>query len=448
MTIWNPKLQRKGPRYRALAAAIEQDVERGVLAPGTRLPTQRALARRLGLALTTVTRGYAEAEVLGLISSEVGRGTFVRTPAANEAGDADLRGNSLLPWPLLAGLRRDLARVAENAPAESALGYGPHGGSLRHRAAGVACAAAAGVAATLDEVVVTAGAQHAMAVALAALLAPGDVVLVEEQTYSGMKSLAQLLRLRLRPVAMDGEGIVPRALRSACAAGDARALYCLPVLQNPTAAVMSVRRRDEIARLARQHHLLVLEDDTYGFLLPEAPRLAPALAESVWLTGTSKSLLPALRVGYLRAPQPLVPRLEAAIAATVYMASPLDAEAVTRWYEDGTAARVADWKRDEVRARQKIAVRELAGLDIATHPASPHVWLRLSAEWTASEALDALSRRGVLLSPASLFHVERDAPHALRICLGPPSTRAALQAALATVAAVLRQNPAPAAVVA
>jgi len=448
MTIWSPKLSRKGPRYRALADAIEHDIDRGVLVAGARLPTQRALARHLGLALTTVTRGYAEAEALGLISSQVGRGTFVRSSASGEPGGADLRGNSLLPWPLLEGLRRDLARVAESAPADATLGYGPHGGALRHRAAGVATAVAAGVPATLDEVLVTAGAQHAMTAAFSSLLAPGDVLLVEEQTYSGMKSLAQLLRLRLRPVAMDAEGIVPRALRAACADGEPRALYCLPVLQNPTASVMSVARRDEIARLARKQGLLVVEDDTYGFLLPDAPRLAPALADSIWITGTSKSLLPALRVGYLRAPRALVPRLEAAIAATIYMASPLDAEAVTRWHEDGTASRVAEWKRDEVVARQKIATRALAGFDLSTHPASPHVWLRLPATWTANEAVDAFARRGVLVSPAAMFHVDRDAPDAVRICLGPPSTRAALEAALSTVASVLRDTPAPAGVVA
>ncbi len=449
MTSWNPRLPREGPRYRALAAAIERDIRRGVLAAGARLPTQRELARRLDLALVTVTRGYAEAEKLGLISSEVGRGTFVRrAAAAEEPAVADLRGNSLLPWALLDDLRRSLARIVESAPAEGALGYGPQGGTLRHRAAGLAFAADAGVPATLEQMLVTAGAQNGMAAVFAALLAPGDVLLVEEQTYSGMRSLAHLLRLRLRPLAMDREGIRPDALRKACAKGDARALYCLPVLQNPTTAVMSRERRDAIAKIARGAGLLVVEDDTYGFLLRSAPRLSEALPDAIWLTGVSKSLLPALRVGFLRAPEALVPRLEAAIGATVYLASPLLAEVVSRWLEDGTAERVAQWKREEVAERQRIAARSLAGFDVATHELSPHLWLRLPAGWSAAEAVAAAARRGVLVTGADAFTVESDAPRAVRICLGPPETRAALAAALDKLALLLRQPPAPAGVVA
>ena len=449
MTIWNPTLPREGPRYRAVAAAIERDVARGVLPPGGRLPTQRDLAKRLDLALVTVTRGYAEAEKLGLISSEVGRGTFVRTAvAASEGAVADLRGNSLLPMPLLDELRRGLARVAESAPSEGALDYGPHGGTLRHRAAGQRLAADAGVPAGLDQMLVTAGAQHAMAVVFAALLAPGDVLLVEEQTYSGMRSLAHLLHLRLRPVAMDHEGIRPDALRRACAKRDAKALYCLPVLQNPTTAVMSARRRDEIAKVARAAGLLVVEDDTYGFLLPAASRLASVLPDAIWLTGVSKSLLPALRLGFVRAPEALVPRLEAAIGATVYLASPFLAETTARWLEEGLAERVMRWKREEVAARQKIALRALAGLELRTHEMSPHLWLMLPPAWSTGETVAAAARRGVLVTPAEAFAVERDAPHAVRLCLGPPASRAALESALTRLAALLRQSPTPADVVA
>jgi DNA-binding transcriptional MocR family regulator len=449
MTIWSPTLAEEGPYYRALADAIERDVRLGVLAPGARLPTQRALADRLGLAVATVTRAYAEASKLGLISSEIGRGTFVRAgdPAAEAPAVIDLRGNWLLPWPMLDELRRGIARVAGRA-GEGALGYGPHGGSVRHRAAGLRLAREAGVPAALEQVLVTAGAQHAMAVVLGSLLAPGDVVIVEVQTYSGMRSLASLLRLRLRPVAMDAEGLRPDALRAALAEGGARALYAIPVLQNPTAAVMGRERRDEVAEIARGAGLLVVEDDSYGFLLPEAPRLAEVLPEAVWLTGTSKALLPALRVGFLRAPAELVPRLEAAIGASIYLASPLLAEVVAEWVDDGTAARVVGWKREEVAARREIADRVLAGFELGAHPRSPHLWLRLPEPWQASEAVEAAERQGVLVTPAEAFSIERDAPRAVRACLGPPAARDHLEAALGKLAVLYSEPPVPPAIVA
>src|ERR671921_479440 len=85
---WAPRaLAADRPIYAALADAIADDVAGGRLRPGTRLPAQRALAARLGVDFTTVSRGYAEAARRGLVSGQVGRGTFVRAPA-REAGIA------------------------------------------------------------------------------------------------------------------------------------------------------------------------------------------------------------------------------------------------------------------------------------------------------------------------------------------------------------------------
>jgi DNA-binding transcriptional regulator YhcF (GntR family) len=155
MTLWRPALPPGTPRYLGLADAIAGDVAGGVLPPGGRLPTQRQLAARLRLAVSTVTRGYAEAERRGLISSEVGRGTFVRqsnlAPLYPESDGAaiDLRGNFLMPWPLLGELRQGLMRTAETGKEEEIFGYAPHCGLARHRAAGARLAAAAGVPATV-----------------------------------------------------------------------------------------------------------------------------------------------------------------------------------------------------------------------------------------------------------------------------------------------------------
>src|SRR5687768_622865 len=94
MTMWKPSLTAGAePKYQALVDALERDIDAGVLPPGTRLPPQRELAGRLGVAIGTVSRAYAAAEALGLLSGEVGRGTFVRRrepgfrEGANDEGD-------------------------------------------------------------------------------------------------------------------------------------------------------------------------------------------------------------------------------------------------------------------------------------------------------------------------------------------------------------------------
>ncbi|MGH7527695.1 MAG: GntR family transcriptional regulator, partial [Gemmatimonadales bacterium] len=81
MTMWNPILAgRAEPKYQALLDLLQHDIESGTLRPGDRLPTQRHLAQRLGVAIGTVSRAYAVAERRGMVSGEVGRGTFVRGP--------------------------------------------------------------------------------------------------------------------------------------------------------------------------------------------------------------------------------------------------------------------------------------------------------------------------------------------------------------------------------
>src|SRR5436190_22311099 len=86
MTSWAPEIrQRKGPRYLAIAEVLAEDAGAGRLRPGARLPTHRELADHLGLTVGTVTRAYAEAARRNLISGEVGRGTFLRGPAARFA---------------------------------------------------------------------------------------------------------------------------------------------------------------------------------------------------------------------------------------------------------------------------------------------------------------------------------------------------------------------------
>jgi DNA-binding GntR family transcriptional regulator len=90
MTIWMPRLEgREGPRYRAIVDALDEDLAAGSLRHGDRLPTHRELADRLGVTVGTVSRAYAEAARRGLVSGEVGRGTFVRaaegTPEAVDA---------------------------------------------------------------------------------------------------------------------------------------------------------------------------------------------------------------------------------------------------------------------------------------------------------------------------------------------------------------------------
>ena len=438
MTLWLPSLEnRRGPVYRAIADAIDEDVQKGTLRAGARLPPHRDLAGHLGVTVTTVTRAYAEASRRGLTSGHVGRGTYIRgnepDERAPESMPFDLSINILMPDKEVANLQPRLFQ-RRVLPWTQILGYVPTKGHLRHRQAMAAWLARGGFTVDAEHIALTAGAQHGLAATFSALLKPGETLLTEDLTYGGTRVLAQQHRLKLHGVAMDGEGLRPEALDQACRTSRARALYCMPRLQNPTSAVMGERRRQQIAAIAEKHRLIVIEDDVYGFLSPErAPLAARIPGRTVFVTSLSKSLFPGMRLGCVVAPPEVLERIVAVIWSTMIMASPIGADLLSGWIEDGTAARIAEWKRHEVAARQLMARRLLEGQRLQTHPASPHLWLHLPARWTTESFTSQLRAHGVVLNASTQFSTTDVAPRAVRVCLGPPRTRGGLEQALTIV---------------
>jgi len=445
MTMWLPDISgRRGPVYRAIADAIDEDVQNGALRAGARLPPHRDLADRLGVTVTTVTRAYTEATRRGLIAGHVGRGTFIRGTAQTEDdkedGPLDLSMNILMPDKEVAVLEKHLF-ARRVLPWTQLLGYVPSRGHLRHRQAMRAWLQSCGLEADPERTVLTAGAQHALAVAAAALLRPGETLLVEELTYSGARLLAQQMGVKLRGVSMDAEGVRPDALESAIRATRARVLYCMPRLQNPTSAVMSERRRRQIAGIAEKHRLVIIEDDTYGFLSPERQPLAALLPErTVFITSLSKSLFPGLRLGCAVPPPSLVEKITSAVWATMINTSPIGADIMSSWIEDGTAARIVEWKRHEVAARQQMARRLLQGERLQTQPSSPHIWLYLPVKWDSASFAAHARTRGVVVNAAQEFAAADAVPRAVRLCVGTPRTRAGLEQAVNRVLDALRDR--------
>lgn len=447
-TIWQPDLsRRRGPAAAALAEAIAEAVQTGQLKPGDRLPPQRDLADRLGINVTTVTRGYAEATRRGLVTGEVGRGTYVRPPAfgavrrADEPDAIDLTINTLLPVAHANELVTRFGAITGRLPAERLLGYQPPQGRRELREAGAAWLTRAGLDVPAEEIVVTMGAQHALTVALSVLCAPGDEILTERLTYSGIKAIANLLHVSVRPVDIDEQGLKPESLEAVGSRSRSRVLYCMPSVQNPTGAVASLRRRREIAAVAERLRLTIVEDDSYGFLVDRLPTLASILPDqTIYVTGLSKSVVPGLRTGFLRAPRRWIDRLAAGVFATSVMVAPASAEVAATWIADGTADRIARWKRTEIAARIQLARRRLKALRPRISSISPHLWLRLPDTWTADEYAREAELNGVLLTPGREFAADRSAPNAVRICLGAPPQRQTLDEALKVLAKLAQER--------
>jgi len=441
--MWTPKLIDRAHLSAEIVRALETDIEAGQLAPGEQLPTHRELAEHLNVALGTVTRAYAAAKVRGLVTGTTGRGTFVVPRPAAQAGMIDLSRNLVHrdqhdgDIRTLLGMYGDAGKAAllldeEQDPA----------GVLEHRAAAAVWMRRPGFAPVADDMVICSGVQHAMHTVLAAIAKPGDMVVTEAVTYAGIKAIASLAGLQLRGLRIDSEGLEPQAFEDACRRG-AKILYITPTLHNPTAATMSGQRRQELARIVQEYGVAVLEDDVYGFLAPDAPLPLAAYApdNTYYLVSTSKSIAPGLRVAYALCPRGMQSRIANTIRTTIWETSPLMTGLVTKWLQDGTAGRTIAFKRTEVASRHELAKRVLPQITSPAH-ATPHWWITLPEAWRAEDLTEECRKRGVGITPAATFAINRDdVPIAVRICLAAVPTRQRLEDGLQIVKELLEHGP-------
>ncbi|WJT01124.1 PLP-dependent aminotransferase family protein [Novosphingobium humi] len=436
------------PLYLAIADAIEADIRAGALRHGDRLPPQRALADRLGIDFTTVSRAYAEARRRALVEGRVGMGTFVQasgTKSAPASGIVDLTMNfpRMADTALTSRLWAEVAGLETTGGMDLLLRYQEVGGTRADREAGVAWLIDSLPDLAFDRLVITPGAQGALLALLTLLKHPDRPVAVEALCYPGFRSLAGHLGAALVPVAMDGDGLIPDDLAAQCARHRPALLCCTPNLHNPTTATIPLDRREAIAAIAREYDLTILEDDAYGRLagngLPPLAALAPE--RTYHIASLSKALAPALRIAYVVCPDARgASRLTGALRATTSMASPLGAAIATRWIETGLAQQTLNAIRAETEARHALAHRLLGQDGLRGDPRAYHAWLPLDHGWSRGDFASRLRHAGIGVVTSDAFAIG-PAPEALRIGLAAPLERAALETGLREIADLACQSP-------
>ena len=297
-----------------------------------------------------------------------------------------------------------------------------------------------GVNVDADGVVITSNGQNGILVAFSALAQAGDYILTEELTFPGVKSVANMLGLRIQGLPIDEHGVIPEALENACRTQNYRFLYLIPTIHNPTAQVMPPERRAALADAAQHHNLMIVEDNIAARCIvnPPAPIATLMPENTVYLTSLSKAVAPGLRIGYLSAPPDLLKRQASIVGASAWMATPISAELATRWIEDGTAEKILDSHRAEAIARLKLATAKLGHHSISATTGCHHIWLTLPEPWRAMDFTEEAKRRGIVIAPAEIFAAGRsNAPHAVRICIGIPRRRKRLDYALDVLAEIL-----------
>lgn len=440
------------PGYATIVSAIVDAIARRNLVAGERLPPQRELSHRLGVAIATVGRAYAQLEQQGFVVSHVGRGTFIAggraADALPEAPVAEVIDLSTykVPVPDIDTTLADTLKtiIAEHHP-QQLLGASPAAGTMEHRQAMAHWVERFGIQASAGQIVITNGGQHATMAALSTLTHAGETIATEELTDPRMKSVASYLDRKLVGVAMDEDGMIPESLAELCRSQPVAAVYVTPRAQNPTNAMLPAERRIAIAEIARRHDLPIIESDIYGTLISEhceAPIAVIAPERTHFITSLGRIAGPGMKVGCLVSPLSEVARTQSGVGMSTGSASLIAVEIGMRWVSNNRLDAMIRWQQAEnIRRLSLLATFPLLGA-ARTEVASPHAWLNLPEQWRAEDFINAAAALGVSIAPTHSFVVGRNVmPHAIRLVIGAPASVEALQIACERLERLLNSQP-------
>jgi GntR family transcriptional regulator/MocR family aminotransferase len=433
------------PLSRQIYMQVRAAVLSGALRAGTRVPSSRVMAAQLGVARASVVSAYEQLLAEGYLASRIGSGTFIsdevagltdgrrhtpraiKRPAVVTSARAfpDFERSAMQgeARPFNTGRTLVDARTAENwrslthrsvrrfGPDD--LGYADPAGLIELRAN--ICEylrAARAVRCEPDQIVITAGTQQALDIAIRVLLAPDDDVWVEDPGYP--LTHAQLLLAKVRPhaIPVDGEGLIVDVGRRA--APRARAVFVTPSHQFPTGVAMSMTRRLELLEWARKSGAVIIEDDYTSEFRYSGPPLASlqglAFSEQVIYVGTlNKALFPGLRLGYAVVPQSLLRAFVGARYLIDRQPATLQQAVVAEFMAQGHFAahirRIRALYREQRDALVETLTRRAGGrLEVTPPDQGMHLiaWLRDNSSDTDIEA--EARRDGIIVRAISRFY--------------------------------------------
>lgn len=437
------------PLYLQVAGRVAEVIRGGRLQPGAPMPGTRTLAKALGISRNAAIAAYGELHDQGWIVTEVGFGTrvattlpeFGRLPKAG-TGKVSTCGFELdTPWtvglpkrePVRVDLQdaepdvrlfpeEDLARALRRGVA-LCFGRGrrprdPAGPREVREALAAFLAERRALPKDADGLVLTAGAQDGLSLAVRHLFPTGSAVAVEDPGNPRAWAALHLAGAQPVPVPVDADGIRPEALEDACIAERPRALYLTPNLQWPTGARLSPERRAAVLELAGRYRMAVLEDDHGAELYYEERDWRPLAAEDrrgvVLHLGSFERLVgPAFALGYVAGPREALAALLRARAEEGGGDLDLMAWALRDLLLDGLLLRQVRKARTAYRARRDLALEALAAIP-GLRPRIPASGLAL---WIEGEDLEPWRRGaesvGIALRPASHWLLGPDGPSGL-----------------------------------
>jgi 2-aminoadipate transaminase len=313
-----------------------------------------------------------------------------------------------------------------------------------HRQAGITC--------STDEILITSGSNQGLDLINQVLVAPGDTILMEQATYGGAISRFTRHGASLVGVALDKEGLRPDALEAAICELNAKGvrpkyIYTIPTVQNPTGAIMGPQRRADILAIAANHAIPIVEDECYSDLLwtrerPEAMKAMTSLGNVIFVGSFSKSIAPALRVGYVVADWSILSRMLACKtdSGTGALEQMVLAEFCEQHFDDhvGTLNKVLKRKLDVL--VEALGEHFGTAAEFVVPKGGIFLWVKLPDCVDTQKLAQAALKAGIAFNPGPEWAIDKQwGRPRLRICFANP-TEAALRTGIAALAEVCHRE--------
>lgn len=429
--------------------AVDEAIQSQRLRPGMTVPSIREFARRFGVSTFTVSAAYSRLVAQGRLTVRPGAAYRVAAPARPTAAAAapanwtppvvgaswllaDVFADHSIPiksgcgwlppeWLNESGLREALRQVVRTPLAQMG-GYGhPYGyHPLREHIAD--SLAAHGLLTGAGQVLLTQGATQGLDLVIRTMLAKDDVVITEVPAYANLLHMLRFAGVRVLGVTRDADGLCMDQLEDLASRHRVKAVFVNTVLQNPTGTSLSMSNAFRLLQLAERYDFWVIEDDVSRDLLGGAGPLLAAMAGTqrvIYVSGFSKSITPAIRVGYVVAGANIVPELAKTKMATGLTTPETMERTVYQVLRLGQHHKHLQRVQERLRESHDMLtdIMDRHGFEVFSRPRGGlFLWarppavdgVRPPAHGVAQQAL----KHGIWLAPASYFYPDDAAPAA------------------------------------
>ncbi len=442
---WKPQKSSAIPLHLQISHYMKKKILNGEWIIGTKIPSQRVLAKRYEVNRSTIVTALEELAADGLVEPKVGSGTrvvnntwsllastpppdwisYVRSgihepnintiqiinkaeadPTIIRLGTGELSSDLLPHEQMKKFLQKDMGDTLS-------LGYEEPKGSRELRETISHYVKGKGIEAGPSSILIVSGALQALQLISIGLLKRGSVIFHETPSYLNSVHVFQSAGMNLFGIPHDQEGIQPDSIGRLKRQHHASLLYTIPSFHNPTGTLMSEERRRQLLEVCQKEALPIIEDDVYGELWLDSPPPKPMKANDqqgnvLYVGSVSKSLSPGLRIGWIIGPEPVIDRLADIKMQTDYGSSSISQSIVNKWIKSGLYEEYVNQVRQELKTRRDFTVGILNTYfsDLASWHIPKggfYIWLKLQSGISTRKLFEVALQEGILLNPGSVY---------------------------------------------